>query len=144
MSASAIASSMAARAVSRGQSRARQLRERQPARRRAAAKEVEVMPGFVVGDEVDRGEGVGIGDDAGVVDAFARPHRAQHRAVDVAAERREIADLGALARRRDREVRRVAAEALQIEPPVAVAGLVELDHRLAEGEDVEHDRGLGA
>ena len=58
------------------------------------------------------------------------------RAVDVVAEHRDVADARALARRRDREVGRVAAEALQVEPAAGVAGLVELDHRLAEGEDV--------
>ena len=184
MSASAIASSVAARAVASGQSVARKLvsnetiapaaraariaakhvaravaeiaremperwRTRvcasaascdcasgQPARRRAAAKEAEVVSRSVVADEVDRGERIGVGRDAGIVDPFFAPHRAQHRAVDVVAERREIADLRALPRRRDGEVRGVAAEALQIDAARGLAGLVELDHRLAEGEDV--------
>ena len=72
----------------------------------------------VVGDEVDGGEGVGVGAHAAVVDAFLAPHRAQHRAVDVVAERGQVADARALARRGDGEVRRVAAEALQVEAPV--------------------------
>ena len=96
-----------------------------------------MVAGGIVGDEVDRGEGVAIGGHAAVVDAFALPELAQHRAVGVVADRREVADARALARRRDREVRAVAAEALQVEAAAFGAGLVELDHRLAEGEDVD-------
>ena len=95
----------------------------------------------VVGDEVDGGEGVAVAAHAAVVDAFLAPHRAQHRAVDVVAERGDVAGARALARRGDGEVRGVAAEALQVEAPVGGAGLVELDHRLAEGEDVRGGHG---
>ena len=80
---------------------------------------------------------VAVGADAALLDAFVAPELAQHRAVSVVADRREVADARALARRRDREVRGVTAEALEIDPAVFGAGLVELDHRLAEGEDVD-------
>ena len=46
-----------------------------------------------------------------------------------------------LASGRDREVRGVAAEALQVKASVDGTGLVELDHRLAEGEDVHGGHG---
>ena len=95
----------------------------------------------VVGDEVDGGEGVAVAAHAAVVDTFLAPHRAQHRAVDVVAERGQVAGARALSCRGDGEVRGVAAEALQVEAPVGGARLVELDHRLAEGEDVHGGHG---
>ena len=115
----------------------RQLRRPQPARRRSVAKEMEVMACRVVGDEIDRGEGLGIGDHARVVDTLAIPQAAQHRAVGVVTERTDVGHPGALARGGDGEVAAVAAEALQVGTAVTLAGLIELDHRLAEGDDVE-------
>ena len=102
----------------------------------AAAEEAEVMARGVVGDEVDGGKSVAVAAHAAVVDAFLAPHRAQHRAVDVVAERGDVAGARALARRGDSEVRGVAAEPLEVETPLGRARLVELDHRLAESEDV--------
>ncbi len=49
----------------------------------------------------------------------------------------KIAVLGALAGRRDRRVRDVAAEAGQIEPLAAALDLGEFHQGLADGEDVE-------
>ena len=118
----------------------RQVGRRHPARRRAGAHEVEVVAGRVVGDEVDGGEGAPIGADAARIDAFFGPERAQHPAVAVVANGREVAGVSTLARRRDREVRGVAAEALQPQAPVGLAALVELDHRFAERKEL--DRGV--
>jgi hypothetical protein len=96
-----------------------------------------MMAGGVVGDEVDRGERVAVGANAALLDAFAAPEIAQHRAIGVVADCGEVADARALARRRDREVRGVATEALEVDATAFGSGLVELDHRLAEGEDVD-------
>ena len=76
------------------------------------------------------------GDDlshAARIDTFPDPERAQKPAVGIVAEGGEVACAGALARCGDREVRGVAAEALQPEATFALAGPVELDHRLAKG-----------
>ena len=116
---------------------ARHVRRREPAGGRAAAEEVELVAARAVGDEVDRGEGGGVGPDAAVVHALLVPQGAQHAAVGVVAEGAEVADPRALAGRGDREIGAVAAEALQVEAAAALAGLVELDHGLAVGEDVE-------
>src|SRR5690606_17935994 len=73
----------------------------------------------------------------GVVHALLVPQAAQQGAIGVVAERAEVGHTRALARRRDGEVRGVATEALQVQAAFALTGLVELDHRLAQRDDVE-------
>jgi len=120
---------------------ARQVGRAHAAGRRTRAEEVEVVAARVVRDEVDRRERVGVAAHRRMVDAFAAPQRAQHRAVGVVAERADVGDARALARRGDGEVARVPAVALQVDAAVALARLVELDHRLAERDDVDERRG---
>ena len=73
------------------------------------------MPLVVVGHEVGRREAVRDRERTPRhVDALALPQLAQHAAEHVVADARDVADARALARGGDREVRRVAAEALQV------------------------------
>ncbi len=95
------------------------------------------MPVGIVGHEIDGGECAGVAAHALVIDAFSTPEFAQLPAVRVVADGREVAGLRTLARRGNHEIRGVAAEALQEKPAAAFAPLVELDHGLAEGQDVE-------
>ena len=76
-------------------------------------------------------------ENSGAVDPLPVPQLEEVARRSIVAERREIADLRPLPRRRDRGVRRVAAEARQIEPLAATLDLGELHQRLAEGEEVE-------
>ncbi len=95
-------------------------------------------PLFAVSDEVDAGRGVRIGAHRARIDALACPESAKGAARLVLADRRHIADGGALAGGRDGGVRGVAAEAEEI---AAIASRrVELGKRLADAEDVDEHR----
>ena len=70
--------------------------------------------GFGAVDPIPHAERVRIAPHVRMVHALARPQFAQHAAVAVVAERRDVAGARTLPCGGDREVRRVAAEALQV------------------------------
>ncbi len=94
------------------------------------------MPGRAMGDEIDAGRRRRFALYFGRVDLFAAPELHQQVAEAVGAEQSDVAGLGALARRGDRRVGRVAAEAGFVERVVRL--LVELDHGFAETDEIGH------
>ena len=99
----------------------------------------ELMPSFVMRDEIHPGQRAIAADHAGGIDPFARPQRQQRLAGRVVADRGDVADPRPLARRRDGGVRGVAAVALQKQhAPVRLRRqLVELQHRLAHAQQID-------
>src|SRR6185436_319693 len=88
--------------------------------------------------EIDSGRGVRIDDHVPGIDTLVAPESEAHSAELVVAEPGEIAPFRTLTHRRDQRVRRVSAKSLQIGAPVAIAGLVELDQHLADGQNIGH------
>ena len=88
---------------------------------------------------IRRGKGVGINGNTRGVDPLGLPQPEKHPAEQVVPHTRHVSDARALPRGRDREVRGIATKALQIMLAVAI-GLIEFDHRLADGDDVSHRR----
>ncbi len=115
---------------------ARQVARAVEARGRAGAQIGEDMAGRAVIDEIEPGRCARMGRDMAVVDTFALPQAADRMAGAVIAERPEIADRHALARRRDRAVRGIAAMTEQ-EGTALGAGRVELAERFAEAKEIE-------
>jgi len=111
----------------------RRLHER---RRRILAQVVELVAGRAVGDEADPGRRRGMTADARGVDAFGSPQLEEGIAHPVLADTGEVARPRALPRRRNGDILRIAAEALQPRPAVAFLGPVELDQRFAERDDI--------
>src|SRR5579862_4665713 len=105
-------------------------------RGRPGAQIAERMSLPVMIDEVDAGGRGGIDDNAVGVDVLVVPEAEQHVSMRVIADPADIAGPGALPRGRDQCVRRIAAEALQIQARIG-PGLVELNHRLSQGHDIE-------
>src|SRR5213075_664177 len=103
----------------------------------ARAKVAERMSRLAMPHEVDAGRSGGVDTDAFGIDPFFVPKREKHASELVIAE---LGDVGApctLAQRGNHHIRRVAAESLQISTPISVARLIELDHRLADGDDID-------
>ena len=111
----------------------RQLLRTIAARRRPRAQIVEVMTVLVVGYEVDAGWRLRVHRHVAGVDRFVAPQVEQHAAKEIVAHGAHEAGRHSLATRRNDEVRRIAAEALQILAGV-VRRLIELDHRFAHGQ----------
>ena len=110
-----------------------------PTGRRALAIISEGVAGLGMGDKNDTRRGVGVADDEGGVDALVAPQANKGVAEGVGAEAGEVGHRRPLAGRGDGEVGGVAAESLQVARRAGgVAHLVELQHRLADGDDLGH------
>ena len=109
-----------------------------PRRGGARAQVREFMSVGAVGDEIHAGRRRRVGGDAVGVDAFAPPQFEEHPAECIVADAGRIAHPsgpGEKSRRRDRHVRRIAAETAQVVIGRVRARLVELDHRFAQRDD---------
>ena len=77
-----------------------------------------------------------VGFDPGRVHALARPERAQRFAESVVAQAGQIGCARARAGRGNGAIARVSAETLAVDGAIW-PGLVELDHRLAQGDNIK-------
>jgi hypothetical protein len=107
------------------------------ARGRARAKIAELVPVRPVRDEVDARPHAVSDDYSRAVDALAVPEFEKAAPERVVTQMREEGRPRPAPRRRDGEVRRVAAMARQIELFALSGDLGELHQRLAEGDEVE-------
>src|ERR1700674_3268184 len=89
-----------------------------------------------VTDEVDAGGRCGVDGDAGGVDLLVAPEAQQHASELVVAELGDIPALGALPYGCDQRIRSITAESLQVRARIGI-GLVELDHRFAQRDNVK-------
>ncbi|CAN0621223.1 protein of unknown function [Burkholderia multivorans] len=117
----------------------RQVVRRIAARRGTRAQIIELMAVRPVRDEIDAGRRAAIDAHPGRLDALAAPQFDQQLAEMVVADRRHETGRRALPRGRDAEIRRVAAETLQILGAPRLR-LIEFDHRLAERQNLGNPR----
>src|SRR5688572_25644102 len=103
-------------------------------RRRAGAQVAEVVSFRPVRDEINRRRRLLVDEDAARVDAFALPQLEEHAPELVVADARHVGGARAAACGGDDHVGGIAPEALQ-ECLFGRSSLVELDHRLAYGND---------
>src|SRR5947207_15623709 len=92
-----------------------------------------------VTDEVDAGGRSRIDGDALGVDVLVVPKLKQNASERVVAELGDVRTFGALPRGGDQCIRSIASESLHVRARIRI-GLVELDHRFAQRDDIKRCR----
>src|SRR5437773_2676593 len=92
-----------------------------------------------VADEVDAGGRGRIDGDALGVDVLVVPELQQHASERVVAKLGDVRTFGALPRGGDQCIRSIASESLHVRARIRI-GLVELDHRFAQRDDIKRCR----
>ena len=90
-------------------------------------------------DEVGAGGRCRIDGDALGVDVLVVPELQQHASERVVAELGDVTTFGALPHGGDQRIRSIAPESLHVRARIRI-GLVELDHRFAQRDDIERCR----